>query len=164
MYTCIVVITRPGPGHIVSGGSMCGTVVKDIAEKIYASSSSSVLEMDKVADDSAKVLYPEIKNGDYAALKRVSKELNVKTNESNSIKSQYVAVSEDNNKIITLKDLPQIESLVPNVVGMGVKDAVFALENCGLRVTLSGYGSVVSQSVKNGSKVVPGQTVALTLK
>jgi len=63
-----------------------------------------------------------------------------------------------------LKELPIAANVVPNVVGMGAKDAVFALENCGLRVSVSGYGSVASQSVNSGSKVVPGQTVTLTLR
>ena len=161
MYTCIVVISRPRVG-IVSGGSMCGTVVKDIAEKIYAG--STVFDMKKVEDDSVKVIYPQMQNGDFVALKNVAKELKIKTNNEGNIKSQYVIVNEDDKKGVSFKELPRVENLVPNVVGMGAKDAVFALEDCGLRVTLSGQGSVVSQSVKNGSKVVPGQMVTLTLK
>ena len=158
-YTCIVVITRPRVGT-VSGGAMCGIVVKDIAEKIYAG--RTVFDMKKVPSDSLKSPYPNVLNGDYAALKNVAKNLNFKTNEGN-IKSPYV-VSNSDNRGVSLKDLPIIENLVPNVVGMGAKDAVFALENCGLRVSVSGFGSVVSQSIANGNKVVPGQTVALTLK
>ena len=141
---------------------MCGTVVKDIAEKIYAG--STVFDMRKVEDDSVKVIYPQMQNGDFVALKNVAKELKIKTNNEGNIKSQYVITNEDGNKGVSFKELSRVENLVPNVVGMGAKDAVFALEDCGLRVTLSGQGSVVSQSVKNGSKVVPGQTVTLTLK
>ena len=161
MYTCIVVITRPNVG-LASGGTMCGTVVKDIAEKIYAS--STVFDMKKIENDSTKTLYPQVKNSDYLALKNVTKELKIKTVEDNSIKSQYVITNEDERKGVTLKELPQIENLVPNVVGMGAKDAVFALESSGLRVSISGHGRVISQSVKNGSMIVPGQTVTLTLK
>ena len=158
-YTCIVVITHPRVGT-VSGGAMCGIVVKDIAEKIYAG--RTVFDMKKVPSDSLKSPYPNVLNGDYAALKNVTKNLNIKTNDSN-IKSAYV-VSNSDSRGVSLRDLPIVENLVPNVVGMGAKDAVFALENSGLRVSVSGFGSVVSQSVANGSKVVPGQTVALTLR
>jgi Cell division protein FtsI/penicillin-binding protein 2 len=161
MYTCIVVITRPNVG-LASGGTMCGTVVKDIAEKIYAG--STVFDMKKIENDSTKTLYPQVKNSDYLALKNVTKELKIKTVEDNSIKSQYVITNEDEKKGVMLKELPQIENLVPNVVGMGAKDAVFALESSGLRVSISGQGRVISQSIKNGSKIVPGQTVTLTLK
>lgn len=158
-YSCIVVITRPRVG-LPSGGLMAGTVVKDIAEKIHAN--CTIFDMNKMPEDSLKVLYPSVKNGDYAALRNVVKELKIKTNTEN-VKSQYV-IANDNDKGVTLKELPLIENLVPNVVGMGAKDAVFALENCGLRVSLSGQGKVVSQSIKNGTKVVPGQTVALVLR
>ena len=159
-YTCIVVITRPQNG-IVSGGSMCGTVVKDIAEKIY--SHCTVLDIKTASADSGKTLYPNVKNGDYTASKNVTKGLRIKTNDANNIKSDYVVATEDD-KGVTMKPLQTGTNLVPNVVGMGAKDAVFALENCNLRVTVTGYGSVVSQSVANGSKVVPGQLVTLTLK
>jgi cell division protein FtsI (penicillin-binding protein 3) len=160
LYTCIVVISRPRTG-LPSGGSMCGTVVKEIAEKIYAN--CTVFDMKKVSDDSLKVIYPSVKNGDYAAVKNVMDELKVKSNTTGKINSKYVAVNE-NNAGITLKELPQAGNVVPDVVGMGAKDAVYALENCGLRVSLSGRGRVVSQSVGKGSKPAPGQTVVLTLK
>ena len=159
LYSCIVVISRPRVG-LPSGGLMCGTVVKDIAEKIY--SNTTVLDISKVPGDSMKVIYPDIKNGDYAALRNVTKELSIKIDAN--IKSQYVIANEDNNKGIVLKELPRVDNLVPNVVGMGAKDAVFALESCGLRVSLSGTGRVVSQSIKNGSRVVQGQTIAITLR
>ncbi|UQT36359.1 PASTA domain-containing protein [Parabacteroides distasonis] len=47
---------------------------------------------------------------------------------------------------------------------MGAKDAVFLLEQAGLRVSLSGVGRVVSQSIQPGQRVSKGQTVLLTLK
>jgi cell division protein FtsI (penicillin-binding protein 3) len=47
---------------------------------------------------------------------------------------------------------------------MGAKDAVYAMENCGLRVTLAGKGRVTAQSVRPGSHVTTKQTVTLTLK
>ena len=160
LYTCIVVISRPRIG-LPSGGLMCGTVVKEIAEKIYAD--CTLLDIKKIPEDSLKVPYPDIKNGDYAALKNVMSSLKIKTGRAAKVNSGYV-IANRNEKEVTLKELPLIGNLVPNVVGMGAKDAVYALENCGLRVSLSGKGNVVSQSVRNGSRVVSGQTVVLTLK
>ncbi|MDR0395335.1 MAG: PASTA domain-containing protein [Tannerella sp.] len=160
LYTCLVVITRPRVG-LPSGGLMCGTVVKEIAEKIYAH--SMVIDMKKMPDDSLKIPYPNVKNGDYEALKNVMDGLKIKADVTTKINSKYVTARENDGKV-TLKDLPLTGNLVPNVVGMGAKDAVYALENCGLRVSLSGRGRVVSQSVKNGAQVVSGQTVTLTLK
>jgi cell division protein FtsI (penicillin-binding protein 3) len=55
-------------------------------------------------------------------------------------------------------------SLVPDVRGMGARDALYLLEEAGLRVHLSGAGRVVSQSITPGSRLVKGVTIALTLK
>jgi cell division protein FtsI (penicillin-binding protein 3) len=159
-YTCIVVISRPRTGG-ASGGVMCGTVVKMIAEKIHAN--NTVLNINKIKEDSLKVPYPDVKNGSYPALKKVAGVFDFKMNAPEKIKSEYV-LTRENEKGVEIKDLPYIENLVPNVVGMGAKDAVFVLENCGLRVLLTGAGTVVSQSVANGVRVVKGQTVTLTLK
>jgi len=40
---------------------------------------------------------------------------------------------------------------VPNVVGMTLRDALFALENRGLKVRANGMGSVISQSIPPGT-------------
>jgi len=72
LYTCIVVISRPRNG-VVSGGAMCGSVVKDIAEKLYAN--RTALDLKKTPVDSLKTPHPHAKNGDYAALKNVTKGL-----------------------------------------------------------------------------------------
>jgi cell division protein FtsI (penicillin-binding protein 3) len=159
-YTCIVVISRPRAGT-ASGGLMSGTVVKEIAEKIYAS--NTMLNISKIKEDSLKISYPDVKNGSYLALKKVMGVFDFKLDMSEKLKSDHVLVYK-NEKGLVVRDLPFIENLVPNVVGMGAKDAVFVLENCGLRVLITGAGKVVSQSVTNGSKVVQGQTVMLTLK
>jgi cell division protein FtsI (penicillin-binding protein 3) len=159
-YTCIVVISRPRVGT-ASGGFMSGTVVKEIAEKVYAA--NTVLNIAKIKEDSLKIPYPDTKNGRYAALKKVTGALDVGMHAPEKIKSDYV-LAHKNEKGVDIKDLPYIENLVPNVVGMGAKDAVFALENCGMRVLIAGAGEVVSQSVANGTKIVRGQTVTLTLK
>jgi len=52
---------------------------------------------------------------------------------------------------------------VPNVVGMGAKDAVYLMERVGLHVQLYGRGKVKSQSVQPGVKAMRGQTVTLLM-
>jgi cell division protein FtsI (penicillin-binding protein 3) len=68
----------------------------------------------------------------------------------------------------TLKnvDIKTIEdnSLMPNVVGMGLKDALYVLESRGLDVHFSGQGMVRSQSIPVGRKISAGQNVSLVLK
>jgi cell division protein FtsI (penicillin-binding protein 3) len=65
---------------------------------------------------------------------------------------------------IGLSDRKTIDNLVPNVVGMGAKDAVYALEKAGLRVVLSGHGEVKSQSLLAGTKVSKGRTIVIQLQ
>jgi cell division protein FtsI (penicillin-binding protein 3) len=161
-YTCIVLIMHPRVGT-VSGGSMGGTVVKEIAEKIYAC--NTLLNIGKIKGDSLKVSYPDVKNGSWSAIKNIEAvlDLDFKMNMPDKIKSNCVSAHRDE-KGVEIKNLPITKNLVPNVIGMGAKDAVFELENCGLRVSIAGTGKVVSQSVANGDNVVKGQTVTLTLR
>ena len=54
-------------------------------------------------------------------------------------------------------------SVTPNVVGMGLKDAVYLLENKGLKVAASGRGKVMNQSLAAGVNYNKGQTISLVL-
>ena len=52
---------------------------------------------------------------------------------------------------------------VPNVLGMGLRDALFLLENRGMRVEINGkYGRVKQQSIKPGTKA-NGQKIWIRL-
>ena len=66
------------------------------------------------------------------------------------------AVNQQNQKVS--------DGIVPSVVGMGAKDAVYLLESKGLRVRLNGIGKVRNQSIAGGSRLIKGQTIALTLR
>ncbi len=55
------------------------------------------------------------------------------------------------------------EGTVPNVKGMGLRDALYELEKVGLKVSFKGQGAVVEQSVKPGSPIEAGMEVSLTL-
>ena len=160
-YSCIVVIRQPRIGY-PSGGTMSGGVVKSIAEKIYAA--YMPIDIKKMDTDSTAVLMPQPKAGELDPLKYVLNKLDIDAN-TDSIETKWVtAKKDDDEKEIILKDVPIRENLVPNVVGMGAKDAVYLLESKGLQVTLSGMGKVVSQSISPGSRASKGQTVSLTLR
>ena len=65
---------------------------------------------------------------------------------------------------VQLQDVTLREGLVPLVVGMGAKDAIYLLEQAGLRVSMVGVGRVAAQSIPAGHKVVKGQGILITLK
>jgi len=52
---------------------------------------------------------------------------------------------------------------VPNVKGMGIKDALFILENAGLKVVVKGRGSVGSQSLEPETPFRKGDKIVLNL-
>ncbi len=54
-------------------------------------------------------------------------------------------------------------SIVPDVNGMGLRDALYILENSGLHVTVSGNGKVVAQSLQAGNKITKGQRIHIQL-
>ena len=159
-YTCIVVIRQPSIGY-PSGGTMSGAVVKSIAEKIY--SNFMPYDVRTMARDSAAVLYPLPKAGNRNALEAVLAKLKVGI-DLDSLKSGWVMGERiEGRDSVRLKNLDLRKDLVPNVVGMGAKDAVYLMEKAGLRVSLDGLGSVSSQSIVPGTRVLKGQTVRLIL-
>ena len=54
--------------------------------------------------------------------------------------------------------------VVPDVTGLGLKDAMFIIENSGLRCRYTGTGHVTSQTPSPGAKATEGSAITLTLK
>lgn len=154
-YTCIVVIdARPGgnfgrPG----GGYMAGPVFRNFAEQVYARSCYRKLK--EVQSDSANVavhgMLPKAKKGPLGMTSEVIDELGL-SKQRDLLNCQEVDLSSAK------------PGQVPSVVGMGAIDAVYMLESAGLRVTVIGRGTVVSQSITAGSTCSRGQTISITLK
>ncbi len=65
--------------------------------------------------------------------------------------------------VLALQTINYRENLVPNLKGMNARDAVFLLENMGMKVQLSGHGQVAWQSINAGSTPVKGQKIELKL-
>ena len=141
---------------------MSGGVVKAIAEKVYASHMTfDIRDMER---DSLAVVTPKPKAGERDALEYVLNKLDIEA-DTDSLETKWVTAKvEEGREEIRLKDIPLHEGLVPNVIGMGAKDAVYLLENAGLQASLNGLGRVTSQSISPGSRVSKGQTVSLMLK
>ena len=147
-YTMIVVIRDPRYAYI-SSGEISGTVFKKIAERTMALKSDTQvkkLTSDSIYMENIKFL-PEIKHGDYKALQTVMK--NVKLDMSGeSDKWVKATVSENETKI---EPIAFVANKIPDVRGMGAKDAVYLLEKEGLRVQLSGRGRVTKQNIAAGN-------------
>ena len=160
-YSCIVSIQIPhGPA---SGGLQAGSVFSRIAERIYA---KHLVKNIAQAKDSTAVLIPDVAQGDITETAYVLKQLNVKSN-SASIPYSFNPVwgkAKTTDSYVELSTAQPDKKRVPNVVGMGAKDAVYLLESYGMKVHLSGVGKVHTQSIPSGSMVRKGEYITLTLK
>lgn len=160
-YSCIVSIQIPhGPA---SGGLQAGSVFSRIAGRIYA---KHLVKNIAQAKDSTAVLIPDVAQGDITETAYVLKQLNVKSN-SASIPYSFNPVwgkAKTTDSYVELSTAQPDKKRVPNVVGMGAKDAVYLLESYGMKVHLSGVGKVHTQSIPSGSMVRKGEYITLTLK
>ncbi len=157
-YTCFVGIRKPK--GIPSGGGMAGMVFKDIAEQTYVRNTQLSVEDCRV--DSTLIKSPTIKNGLWSKNQKVLKELGYapKAPEKNV---EWVQIRNDSIGYQP-EELTLIDNLVPNVYGMGARDALYLLESSGLRVNIVGSGKVISQSTGPGNKIVKGSTISLVLR
>lgn len=157
-YSCIVSIKIPhGPA---SGGLMAGSVFSKIAERVYAKD----LTLDiKQAVDSTSIFIPDVKGGDLTEANMVLKDLGITTVWKNGTNNGW-GQAHRNTKNVMLEPKGNNSKLVPNVYGMGAKDAVYCLEKAGLKVRLEGVGHVYKQSITPGSRIVKGVTITLNLK
>ena len=163
-YSCIVCIQKSGLP--ASGGGMSGVVFHNISEGILAQN----LKLDvKDARDSASVLIPDVKNGNLLAADYVLSRLGF--NASNNFTGSYAdgnpvwGTAEKGQKQIMLsQQTQQSMATIPNVIGMGARDAVYQIERRGVRVRLRGRGHVTKQSLEPGHQIKKGDFCELLLE
>ena len=157
-FTCIVVIrTKP---HAAShyGGTLAAPVFREIATKLYAMYvETKTPSIYATAKDSSAYFYA----GFTKDIKTILQSLQVQYADSaaqHTWSSMYA-----NNYLPVVKNNNVKERLMPNVRGMGLKDALFLLENMGVKVSVKGKGKIISQSVSPGTTLAKGVTVMLEL-
>lgn len=160
-YSCIVVMRKPKNG-IPSGGTMCGSVFKNIAEKIYARNIIPNTGL-SFPIDTLHSLIPVLKYGAKENSIQMLKELKIPYEDRSKEKQGVIFCIEENNRMVLL-DRKEAFMHVPDVRGMGAKDAIFALESVGLKASISGRGTVTMQSVIAGANIIKGQIVTLQLE
>ena len=156
-YSMIVTFNNPKGAYY--GGSVAGPVFKEISEKVYA---IQILrdENEEDSNQNEKVL-PEIKTGKSEDILRIAEDLNLKNIKGAPQTQMARVMKESDHVVLGENEIPN--GRVPDVRGMGASDAVFLLENAGLKVKIKGIGKVRVQSLTPGSKYRTGQTVYLSL-
>lgn len=157
-YSCIVVVNSPSR-FVYYGNVVAGPAFREVANKIYATS----LDMHQPINRGNKRLaeVPYAKCGYRADLREALDYLDIPYNDTGK-KASWVIATQDKDLIrVDPRVIP--ERLVPNVVGMGLKDALYLMEKVGLSVHVSGRGTVRSQSLQPGTMARPGYTVNIEM-
>jgi cell division protein FtsI (penicillin-binding protein 3) len=154
-YSCIVVVNSPSR-DVFYGNLVAGPVFLEIAEKVY--STNLDLHNALLAEEDKQLPYSKCGVKDETILALQQLEIPV----SDSTTGNWV-VTQKGEEQIALKNRSVIDNLVPNVMQMGLKDAVYLLESKGLKVKVVGRGSIKSQSIMPGSRIRGGETIVLEM-
>lgn len=150
-YSCIVVIktyNSPRNRRTYYGAALAGPVFKAIAERVYYSSVDWQPPLTPVMGTTQSV------KGINNETSELCHELNVRSADRGR------GITEYRKSITNLKDTIAI---MPELSGLGLKDALFLLESKGLKVNFSGSGAVVSQSHNAGDTVARNSYIDIIL-
>ena len=159
-YSIAVVINAPSNG-VYYGSAVAGPVFKEIADNIFSTNLNihPSIENDTVTYNATM---PIVKTGSSSDLKYLFNNLKIPfiNNEEGTwlqqVSSEKVVELISSNKSV-------VAGVVPDVKGMGLRDAIYLLESSGLQVRVDGIGVVKNQSLPAGTKILKGQLITITL-
>lgn len=159
-YSCIVVVNGPTMSGFY-GNVVAGPIFKEIADKIH--SNRLELQGDVQLARSQGPRTPVSLSGHVGDLRTALGTLGVPMVVEGE--GEW-ATTQAGDSVVLLepRNIPSdAADLVPNVLGMGLKDALYILENRGLRVRVVGSGMVKRQSLPPGSRAQDGSTITIEL-
>lgn len=158
-YTVLTTIeTQAQPGKAYYGGPLAGPVVKRLVDYIHKRGSGP-----GVRESAAGRRYPtQMKGGDIAQIRRVADKFS--PHASYETRTGWGRVRTDSLSNVVITTLDGDRSRMPDVRGMGLKDALFLLENRGLSVRFSGQGAVTGQSIAPETKIRGNEKVEIRLQ
>ncbi len=154
-YSCIVMITNPQKNRVY-GGAVAGPVFKDIADKVYATLMKGGLQTEGLQPETTAT---PVASGYAADINAVYAQVGLPDPGLEPSTFVKVAAGGVNRPV----EVRLMKDVMPEVRGLGMRDAVFLLEKYGLKVRVSGRGKVRSQQPAAGSACAKGQTVVLEL-
>jgi len=159
-YSCIVVVNAPNRS-VYYASHVAGPIFAEIADKFYATSINIHDELESSDKFTSLTKIPVSKSGMQKDLNNVFEELHVKV-ESSNLDNKWV-ITQTGKEKVEMGRRNIVENMVPNVKGMSAQDAVYILENAGLKVQLRGSGMIKSQSLIPGANIQRGQEITLEL-
>ncbi len=156
-YTIAIVI-RSTPHGPYYGAVVSAPVFKTIADKLYA---THIGGWERPADSLLAHKGIITKKTSAQNINAIIQTLNIKAPEA--AWAGWAQLNNNNAGKFNIQKLITDKNNIPDVSGMGLRDALFILENSGLRVSISGKGKVLTQSISPGNKITKGQKIHLQL-
>lgn len=159
-YSIGIVIQNSSESKRVYGASVAAPVFKEVADQLYAT---------RVADKTFNVATAPADNNMYKFygmkkdVNNIFQLLNYKETDSSSSSNWAVTYVQDGNGKLLADNISTSSKTIPDVLGMGLKDAVYLLENMGLKVNVSGSGKVIYQSLAQNSPFKKGEAIKIQL-
>ncbi|WP_340111184.1 penicillin-binding protein [Maribellus mangrovi] len=152
-----LIVTMNNPRKTYYGASAAGPAYKEISERVFAS--QIYADLDEENPETPET--PQEIRGQTKDILEVAEVLEFKNIQGKPETTiAHVEASEDQ-LVLAEEEIPV--GKVPNVIGMGASNAVFVLENAGLKVVINGVGKVKKQSLRAGDNCRPGQTIYIAL-
>jgi len=155
-YSCIVVIKNKPFAKKYYGAAVAGPVFKELADKLMSAASEPV-EAPIYKKDSSQFYYA----GSTRDMKLVTHTVGLNYTDSAG-KNEWSHLYASNDQAVMNKEIVNRQT-IPNVKGMGLKDALYLLESMDLRVAAKGRGKVRTQSVEPGATLQKNETIILQL-
>ncbi len=161
-YTiCVVIRTKPHSAAYY-GGAIAAPVFRMVADKIFSENMGAWAgPLDSLAKLGSAII--PAKSATARTYQVLLNALNKRTTVSFDYMNSMTQLVTDSNKHISVQHKIMYRNLVPDVTGMGLKDAVYMLENSGLQVQVVGKGKVNIQSIAPGTRIIKGQNITLQL-
>ena len=159
-YSISVVIQNSSESKHVYGASVSGPVFREVADRLFATrvANKSLNQFQFAPDNGIYSFYGMKKD-----LNKIFDVFNYKETDSATTGSWRTTFLQDGNAKLIADNISTKATKVPDLTGMGLKDAVYLLENMGLKVFASGRGKVVYQSLAQNSGFNKGQQIKIQL-
>ena len=161
-YTICVVIRTKAHSKEYYGGVIAAPVFRMVADKIFSENMGAWEgPLDSLAKNCTTVMPAKAATArNYGVmLNALQKHTQLPTEDVN----RMMELRTDSNKHLAVIPKKIYRNIMPDVTGMGVKDAVYMLEMSGLQVTIKGKGKVKEQSITPGTVITKGQSIILQL-
>lgn len=160
-YTIAVMIQNGEDSKWAYGGQVAAPVFKEIADRLFATklSRESINDFDTSPDSTFYRIA-----GKRRDVGNIIEKLRYGLQDASGKSEWSMAMLYDGGARIERWNAAAHRGKMPDVKGMGLKDALYVLEKAGLKVNVAGSGKVESQSILENSEIAKGQNVTIVLQ